>query len=63
MGRRRRDFPQMSRKEATEFERSGLPEPKSPTTSYSRLMDKRAKRLKKGTWVNEVGGGLPGSKQ
>jgi hypothetical protein len=63
MGRHKRHFPRMSWEEAKKFERSGLPEPKSPTTSYSRLMDRKAKKLKKGTWVNEVGGGLPGSKR
>jgi len=26
-------------------------------------MRERARRLKKGTWANEVGGGLPGSKR
>jgi hypothetical protein len=63
MARRKRDFPRMSREEIRRFERSGLPEPKSPTTSYSLLMDRRAKKLKKGARVHEVPGGLPGSKR
>jgi len=37
-------------------------EPRSPI-GYTDLMRERARRLKKGTWANEVGGGLPGSKR
>ncbi len=37
-------------------------EPKSPI-GYTRLMNERARKLKKGTWVHEVGGGLQGSKR
>jgi hypothetical protein len=37
-------------------------EPRSPI-GYTDLMRERARKLKKGTWAHEVGGGLPGSKR
>jgi hypothetical protein len=37
-------------------------ESRSPT-GYTHLMRERARKLKKGTWVREAGGGLPGSKR